>query len=194
MEGLQITYRNVAELKPYQRNARTHSRKQIKQIAQSIERFGFNNPVLIDDNDQVIAGHGRAEAAKLLKLTQVPTVRLSHLGPAEKRAYILADNRLAEKAGWDREVLAIELQGLIDLDFDIELTGFDVGDVDVILEDADEAKREAAGAEDEIPEYLSGPTVTRAGDLWVLGPHRLLCGDARESASFERVLQDSKAE
>src|ERR1700730_2794685 len=110
MSALRITYRPVADLKPYARNSRTHSRAQIKQIAASITRFGFTNPVLIDDNDQIIAGHGRAEAAKMLELRETPTVRLSHLGPAEKRAYILADNRLAEKAGWDREILAIELQ------------------------------------------------------------------------------------
>ena len=106
---LAIAYRKLGEFKPYARNARTHSRAQIRQIANSIERFGFTNSILIDDDDQIIAGHGRAAAAKLLKLDEVPTVRLSHLGPAERRAYVLADNRLAEKAGWDREILAIEL-------------------------------------------------------------------------------------
>ena len=104
-------------LKPYARNARTHSKRQIKQIAKSIERFGFNNPILIDDDKQIIAGHGRAEAAKLIGMAMVPTVRLSHLSEADKRAYILADNKLAENAGWDREILAIELQALVDLDF-----------------------------------------------------------------------------
>ena len=107
-------------LKPYARNARTHSKRQIKQIARSIKRFGFNNPILIDDDKQIIAGHGRAEAAKLIGMTMVPTVRLSHLSEADKRAYILADNKLAENAGWDREILAIELQALVDLDFDFE--------------------------------------------------------------------------
>ena len=124
MGELTITYREVAELKLCDRNARTHSLAQIKQIAASIKRFGFTNPVLIDDADQIIAGHGRYAAAKLLGLDAVPTVRLSHLSAAEKRAYILADNRLAEKAGWNREILAIELQGLIELDFDVEITGF----------------------------------------------------------------------
>src|SRR5674476_284957 len=107
--------RPTHSLRPYAGNARTHSPKQIKQISRSIERFGFNNPVLVDDDDQIIAGHGRVEAAKLLNMKTVPTVRLSHLSEAEKKAYILADNRLAEKAGWDNEVLAIELQGLVDL-------------------------------------------------------------------------------
>ena len=126
--------RPTQSLRPYPGNARTHSPKQIKQISRSIERFGFNNPVLVDDDDQIIAGHGRVEAAKLLNLKTVPTVRLSHLSETEKKAYILADNRLAEKAGWDNEVLAIELQGLIDLGFDVLLTGFEPAETDIIFE------------------------------------------------------------
>ncbi len=122
--------RPTHSLRPYPGNARTHSPKQIRQISRSIERFGFNNPVLVDDDDQIIAGHGRVEAAKLLNMKTVPTVRLSHLSEAEKKAYILADNRLAEKAGWDKEVLAIELQGLVDLGFDVLLTGFEPAEVD----------------------------------------------------------------
>src|SRR6516162_7766173 len=109
----------VCELRPHPNNARTHSRKQVKQIAKSIEKFGFCNPVLVDDAKQIIAGHGRVEAAKLLGIDAVPTCKLSHLSEGEKRAYVLADNKLAEKAGWDRELLAIELQGLIELDVDI---------------------------------------------------------------------------
>lgn len=118
----QITERPVRELCPYPRNARTHSKKQIRQIAASIERFGFTNPILVSDAGEIIAGHGRVEAAKLLGMKTVPTVALSHLSEAERRAYVLADNKLALNAGWDQEVLAIELQGLIDLDFDLELT------------------------------------------------------------------------
>src|SRR6266571_4557107 len=123
--NMRIEYMSVHALRPYAGNARTHSRKQIRQIANSIERFGFCNPVLIDDDKQIIAGHGRVQAAKLLGIEEVPTVRLSHLTEADKRAYVLADNRLAEKAGWDREILAIELQALIDLDIKVELTGFE---------------------------------------------------------------------
>jgi ParB-like chromosome segregation protein Spo0J len=149
-------------LVPHRANARTHSRKQVRQIAESLARFGFCNPVLIDDANTVIAGHGRLQAARLLGLTAVPTLRLSHLSDAEKRAFVIADNRLAEKAGWDREILAIELQGLIDLDFDVELTGFAMGEIDILLNDADEARRESAGPEDKIPEPTSGPTVTRS--------------------------------
>jgi DNA modification methylase len=171
-----------------------HSRKQIRQIAKSIERFGFTNPVLIDDDGMIIAGHGRVAAAKLLGLAAIPCLRLAHLSDAEKRAYVLADNRLAEKAGWDREILAIELQGLIDLDFEVEVTGFESGDIDLVLEDADEAQRESTGPEDEVPQPLPDNIVSQPGDLWILGRHRLLCGDAREAGAYEKVLGGEKAE
>src|SRR6201982_487697 len=140
---MRIEYTSVRELRPHPNNARTHSKKQSRQIANSIAQFGFCNPVLIDDAKQIIAGHGRVEAAKLLGIDAVPTCRLSHLSEADKRAYILADNKLAEKAGWDKELLAIELQGLIDLDFEIELTGFEMPEIDIVLEDAREAAAHA---------------------------------------------------
>src|SRR6266581_5525579 len=148
--NMRIEYMSVHALRPYAGNARTHSRKQIRQIANSIERFGFCNPVLIDDDKQIIAGHGRVEAAKLLGIAAVPTCRLSHLSEADKRAYILTDNKLAEKAGWDKELLAIELQGLIDLDVEIESTGFELPEIDVILEDAREGNGEPSGPEDDV--------------------------------------------
>src|SRR3982074_3656267 len=138
----------VDKLRPYAGNPRTHSKKQIRQIAKSIERFGFCNPVLIDDQRQIIAGHGRVAAAKLLGIEHVPTVKLAHLSEVEKRAYILADNRLAEKAGWDREILAIELQALVTLDFEVELTGFETAGVELILEEASEASGGPGGRED----------------------------------------------
>jgi DNA modification methylase len=184
----------INRLTPYSGNARKHSRKQIRQIADSIERFGFNNPVLVDEAGGIIAGHGRVAAAELLGLKEIPTLPLTNLSAAEKRAYILADNKLAEKAGWDREILAIELQGLIDLEFDVELTGFEMGEIDIILDEADQGRRESAEAEDDIPERVPGPTVSRIGDLWVLGTHRLLCGDARDNRSYELLLNSGKAE
>jgi DNA modification methylase len=184
----------VRELRPHPNNARTHSRKQVKQIAKSIEKFGFCNPVLVDDAKQIIAGHGRVEAAKLLGLEVVPTCLISHLSEAEKRAYILADNKLAENAGWDRELLAIELQGLIELDVDIELTGFETAEIDLVLEEAREASGASVGSEDETPEPSPGPAVTQTGDLWLLGDHRLLCGDARDKTAYERLLEGAKAE
>src|SRR5262249_46798496 len=130
-----IHWRALAIAITYPHNARTHSKRQIEQIARSIERFGFLNPVLIDASGATIAGHGRVEAAKLLGLSHVPTLRIEHLSDAEKRAYILADNKLAAKAGWDREILAIELQALVDMDFEIELTGFEMAEVDLILDE-----------------------------------------------------------
>ena len=142
---MKIEYTPMRELRPHPNNARTHSKKQIRQIAKSIQQFGFCNPVLVDDAKQIIAGHGRVEAAKLLGIDAVPTVRLSHLSAADKRAYVLADNKLAEKAGWDRELLAIELQGLIELDVDIELTGFEMAEIDLILDEAREASGDAGG-------------------------------------------------
>ena len=190
---MKIEHTPVRELRPYAANARTHSKKQVKQIARSIAKFGFCNPVLIDDTKQIIAGHGRVEAAKLLGIDAVPTCQLSHLSETDKRAYILADNKLAEKAGWDKELLAIELQGLIELDVDIELTGFDTSEIDIILEDAREANGDPSGPEDEVPNSL-GPAVTQTGDLWLLGTHRLLCGDARDQAAYDRLLEGAKAE
>jgi DNA modification methylase len=191
---MKIEYAHVQELRPYPNNARTHSRKQVRQIAKSIEKFGFCNPVLIDDAKQIIAGHGRVEAARLLGLAAVPTCRLSHLSEADKRAYVLADNRLAERAGWDKELLAIELQGLIDLNVEVELTGFDMGQIDLILEEAYEAKGAASGPEDQVPPRRAGPAITRTGDLWVLGAHRLLCADARDKLAYDQLLEGSKAE
>ena len=191
---MKIEYTPVRELRFYPNNARTHSKKQIRQIANSIAKFGFCNPVLVDDAKQIIAGHGRVEAAKLLDIDAVPTCRLSHLSDADKRAYILADNKLAEKAGWDKELLAIELQGLIELDVDIELTGFDMAEIDLILEEGREARGEPSGPEDQVPEPSPLPAVTQTGDLWLLGSHRLLCGDARDKAAYDRLLEGAKAE
>src|SRR6266436_8290095 len=187
---LAITYRAVTDLKPYPRNARTHSRKQLKQIAAAIKEFGFTNPVLIDESDQIIAGHGRVAAAKLLGLAEVPTLQLSHLSPLQKRAYILADNRLAEKAGWDKEILAVELQGLLADGFEVVLTGFEAPDIDVILDAAVDTKSDRRG-DDNVP--AAGPAVTQAGDLWLLGPHRIFCGDALEGASYDNLLEGRKA-
>ena len=186
LTDLQIRYLPPERLRPSPNNARTHSKKQLKQIASSIKRFGFVNPVLISDDFEIIAGHGRVEAAKILGLRQVPTVRLSNLSPAERRAYVIADNRLAELAGWDRELLATELQGLVELRFDdIESTGFSLGEIDHMLDEAAEKKAEQPGPEDELPaNSLQGPAVSRAGDVWVLGQHRLLCGDARDLTSY----------
>jgi DNA methylase/ParB-like nuclease domain len=184
----------IGDLVPYAGNARTHSRKQVRQIADSIKRFGFTNPVLVDDKGMIIAGHGRVEGAKLLGLAAIPTLRLSHLSDAEKRAYVLADNRLAEKAGWDRQILAIELEGLLDLDFDIGLTGFETAEIDIIIDDASEAKGGKPAPEDNAPEPPIGPATSRRGDVWLLGKHRLVCGEARDLTAYGHLLGGEKAE
>jgi hypothetical protein len=190
----EIEWVGIGTLKPVPNNARTHSKRQIKLIARSIERFGFMNPVLIDGEHGIIAGHGRWAAAKLLGLKEVPTLRFEHLSDADKRAYILADNRIAEKAGWDREILAIELQAFVDMDFDIELTGFEMPEVELILDEASEIGQPPLSPEDIIPQALPGKLVVKLGDTWILGAHRLHCGDARDSNAYKALLQGSKAE
>ena len=162
----------IGDLKPWARNARTHSKKQLRQIAQSIETFGFTNPVLIDDKRTILAGHGRIEAAKLLGLADVPCLRLDHMSEDEKRAYVLADNKLALNAGWD-DLLAAELGALMsaDLDFDLDVTGFSIPEIDGLM--ADVAPQEDGDpAEDRHPD--TAPNRVRLGDVW----HRLVCGDA----------------
>ena len=169
-------------------NARTHSTRQLKQISRSIKEFGFTNPILIDEGNGILAGHGRWAAAQLLGWTAVPTLQIGHLSEAQKRAYIIADNQLAAKAGWDRELLRTELQGLEELDFDLELTGFETGEVDLILaDDEDQSARD-----DSIPAIHSSP-VCRAGDVWQLGDHLVNCSDATSGEAYEQVLGGKKA-
>src|SRR5262249_38035938 len=187
-----VEYVRVVDLRPHDRNARTHSTQQIQQIARSIERFGFNNPVLVDQNNRVIAGHGRVAAAKSLGHDVVPTLRIEHLSDQEKRAYIIADNKLAEKAGWDTEILAIEFQSLGELGFELELTGFELPEIEMML-DA-EAQKTSAIEDDPLPDLVPNRVSTTPGDLWVLGEHRLFCGDARHRESFEELLQGQRAQ
>ncbi len=189
-----IVYQPVSALRPYPGNARTHSKKQVQQIARSIERFGFTNPVLVSDAGEIIAGHGRVRAAGLLGMSEVPTLALSHLSAAERRAYVLADNKLALNAGWDTEVLAIELQALIDLDFDVTLTGFGLAEVDFTLDQArDSSPASPSGPDDRVPALPERP-VTRHGDLWQLGRHKLICGDARVAEDYVRLLGNERAD
>lgn len=194
MHNLQIEQTPINSLRQQRQNARTHSKRQIRQIADSIQRFGFCNAILVDDDLTILAGHGRVGAAQLLKLTHVPTARLSHLSEADKRAYVIADNRLAEKAGWDRSLLAIELQSLIDIGFEVELTGFETPEIDLLLDEALEAAGLTPAADDHVPEQSNGPPTSRLGDFWVMGPHRLLCGDARDPACYARLFEGKKAD
>ena len=194
LRDLVIEQLSVWALKPYKRNPRTHSKKQIGQIADSIRSFGWTNPILIDADNCVIAGHGRLEAATLLGIDRVPTIRIEDMTEAQKRAYILADNKLAENAGWDRELLGLELQGLLemDLDFEVTMTGFEMGEIDVLIGGLNDGADDDA---DRLPDVdLAVPPVTQPGDLWQLGRHRLLCADATKPESFERLMGGELAE
>ena len=189
-----IDHRRIDRLKANPRHARTHTAKQIDQIAASIRQFGFTNPVLIDADGVIVAGHGRVEAAKQLGMSEVPTIRLDHLSEDEKRAYLIADNRLAELAEWDEEILAIELGHLseIDLDFEVELTGFETPEIDLIIQTG--APVSKADPADEVPDIdESAPAVSRVGDLWHLDEHRLLCADAREPECYAQLMDGAKA-
>ena len=176
----------IERLRPYERNPRTHSEAQVDQIAASMVEFGWTNPILIDENAGILAGHGRLLAARKLGLDEVPVIRFEHLSEAQKRAYLIADNQLALQAGWSEDLLAAELAWLRDESFDLDLIGFDAMELERLLAIAD-GETGSDGAEDEVPEPPEDP-VSKPGDLWVLGNHRLLCGDATLLADVERVL------
>ena len=182
---LEISYRSPAELKPDPRNARTHPKRQIEQIKSSIAAFGFTNPILVDEASQLIAGHGRLLAAKALSLAEVPVIELGGLSEPQKRALRIADNKIALNAGWDLEILKHELSELasIDIAIDPALTGFSVGEIDVILKGSDDPDDEA------VPAVPVNPR-TKRGDIWILGEHRIGCGDARDEAFVRRVVGD----
>ena len=193
MAALKLTYKDPHQLKPRTRNPRTHTAKQIKQIAVSIKEFGFISPVLIDGADGIIAGHGRVEAAKLIGMSDVPTVRVDHLTPAQIRAYVIADNRLAENAGWNRALLTLELQELsVEPNFDVTVTGFETAEIDLLIREMGEERPDDA---DEIPAIdRSVPAVSRPGDRWRIGDHLLLCGDALNKDSYVALLGTQKAQ
>ena len=177
-----IKYFRLDELIPYARNARTHSDAQVAQIAASIREFGWTNPVLLDGEKGIIAGHGRVLAARKLGIDEIPCIELSHLTEAQKRAYILADNRLAENAGWDQDLLKLELGELQDLGFDLSLTGFD----ETFLAELLIKRTDGLCDPDELPDQPE--SVTKPGDVWVLGKHRLVCGNSTEPHVVEKAL------
>lgn len=195
MTKLSILYQKVDALKPRTNNPRTHSDKQIKQLKSCITRFDFTNPVLVDDNNVIIAGHGRLLAAKELGFTEVPTVRLSGMSEAEIRAYVIADNKLAENAGWDEKLLGIEFQYLaeLDIDFDVSITGFELPEIDAFIDklslDGDEQD-----PADEPEELLPDKAVTKPGDVWIIGNHRLICGDSLKEETYSRLLGNERAQ
>jgi DNA modification methylase len=185
--ALTVQPRPVAELAPADRNARRHSPKQVQQLAASIRQFGFVNPILVDPRGEVVAGHGRLAAAKQLGLERVPTIRIDHLTEDQLRAYRIADNRLAELADWDEKLLALELQDLSDLElsFDLELVGFATEEIDDLIAGLDGLDDDEVADETPQPQAKA---VTRQGDLWILGPHRVLCADARDPVAYDRLL------
>lgn len=180
---LAVSWRPVTDLIPYARNARTHSDAQVAQVAASIREFGWTNPILVDGDNGVVAGHGRLLAARKLRLDTVPVIELAGLSEAQRRAYILADNKLALNAGWDEALLAAEVADLRALGVDPGLAGFDVGEVEELLASLQEGQEFA----DEAPAPPATP-VTRTGDVWLLGAHRLVCGDATKAADVETAL------
>lgn len=193
--GLSIIYRRIDDLEPDPANPRQHNKKQIRQIANSIATFGFNVPVLIDAEDKVIAGHGRLLACRELGWTEVPTIGLDHLTGAQVRAFMIADNRLSEIAIWDDRLLAEQLKdlSLIGLDFSLEVTGFEVAEIDLRIAALDAPPERAADPADAVPELGSGPTVSNPGDLWLLGGHRVLCGNVLDIADCRTLMGEQRA-
>lgn len=187
-QELKVRYRQVADLIPYAKNSRTHSDAQVAQIAASIREFGWTNPVLVDGEGGIVAGHGRVLAARKLKMAEVPTIEISHLTPAQRRAYVIADNKLAENAGWDTDLLKLELGALNDEGFDLSLMGFDLDELEKLL--APEGT-DGLTDPDDVPEAPVNP-VAVAGDVWLLGRHRLVCGDSTSADDVAKALGSVK--
>jgi len=188
-----IEHHAPSALKPWANNARTHSKMQLRQIADSIELFGFTNPVLIDKDNVILAGHGRVEAAKQLKLDTVPCLRQDQMTDDQKRAYVLADNKLAQNAGWDEELLAIELGALheLDLDFSLDIIGFSIAEVDNLIEGTS-IEEPGDPADDQLTD-ADVPARCKPGDLWQLGSHRLICGDSLDPQTIRRLMEGEQA-
>lgn len=187
---LKVVYKNIQDLIPYINNSRTHSDDQVNQVAASIKEFGFTNPILIDEDGGVIAGHGRLMAAKKLNIESIPTILLEGLTPAQRKAYVIADNKLALNSGWDNELLALEIEQLKELDFDIDLLGFDA---DELAELIIEPELLPECDEDEAPEPPAEP-ISVLGDIWQLGNHRLMCGDSTSIDAVDKLLEYKKAD
>lgn len=185
---VKVEYRSTDSLAPYSRNARTHSAEQVDQIVESVRKFGWTNPVLVDANGGIIAGHGRVMAAQKLGMQEVPCIELGHLSDAERRAYILADNKLALNAGWDEDLLALEINELAALGFDLDVIGFSAEELDALL--ADEA---TAGETDaDVVPAIQESAVSQLGQVWLLGRHRIICGDSTNALTVDRVLAGVK--
>ena len=193
--ALSVIYRPIDRLRLNPDNPRSHSEKQVHQIARSVQTFGFNVPVLVDGNLQVMAGHGRLQAARLLGMLEVPTVSLEHLTDRQARAFAIADNRLAENSVWDERLLAEQLKFLseVELDFSLDVTGFEIAEVDLLIEGLTSPPDAENDAADVLPETNTAVQVSREGDLWTLGRNRIYCGDARCTASYESLMENQQA-
>ena len=195
MNPLNVEYRKVETLIPYARNPRTHNDAQIAKIAASIVEYGWTNPILVDGGNGIIAGHGRLAAARKLELADVPVIELAHLTPAQKRAYVIADNRLALDAGWDEEMLALELAELSGDGFDLALTGLDATELQSLLADTSDTEArddDESDDADEVPDVPATP-VSRTGDVWAIGAHRLICGDAADADVISTLMAGERA-
>lgn len=186
---LKVVRQSISALRLEGRAARTHSDKQMRALVASIRQFGFITPILVDEANIVLAGRARLAAAQQAGLTEVPTLRLDHLSPAEKRAYVLADNRIAELAGWSKEILALELKelSLLDADFELEITGFSTLEIEALTIDTGDEREQA-------PAIVDGPAITQPGQIWQLGAHRLLCGDSTRLQSYEALMAGGLAD
>ena len=192
---LGVVYRPLSELKLDPQNPRQHSSKQIRQLARSIAAFGFNVPVLVDAQSQVVAGHGRILAAQELGWHDVPTISLPHLTQAQTRAFMIADNRLTENSSWNKQLLGDQLKELaeVHLDFSLEATGFEMGEIDLLIEGVSPVPEDNEDSADTLLTPTASPPVSELGDLWLLGPHRLYCGNALEAGAYQALLEETKA-
>lgn len=185
---MQYYLADVSELIPYVRNARTHSEAQVSQIAASIREFGFLSPILVAEDNTILAGHGRLAAAQKLGLKKVPCVKENHLTETQKRAYIIADNKLSLNAGWDSELLAVELSELEGADFNLDLLGFDEAELSSIFD----ADKDVSDDDFDVEKELEEPCFSKTGDMWTLGRHRVICGDATKLETFKTLLENTK--
>lgn len=189
MKKLLITYVSVSDIKPYKNNPKIHKAKQVTQIGSSIKEFSFTNPILLDENNEILAGHGRYLAAKELKLDTVPCVVLDHLSNQQKRAYRIADNKLTELGKWDENLLGLKFEDLskLDLSFDLNITGFETTEIDLLIDKQSKQNQK----EDKIPEIIQNP-VSKLGDIWILDKHRIICGDSLKPETYQKLFKDSK--
>ncbi|WP_424244244.1 DNA modification methylase [Elusimicrobium posterum] len=189
-QNLKLEYLPIEDIEPYKNNPRKHKEKQVRQIINSISEFNFNNPIIIDENNEVLAGHGRLLAAKKLQIEKVPTIRLTHLTAEQKRLYRIADNKLTENGEWDKDLLKLEFKELKDIEISLDITGFEMPQIEGFVAGKEELDEKL----NDIPKVEEGEIVSKLGDIWQLGNHRIICGDSLKRATFEALMEDKKAD